>query len=309
MVEHTQEHGVAGMVADDDAPRTNEGARRAIREFLESVHNDDRNSKARTLLVSGAPRSGKTQLAVETTLAGLRAGLAAGDDGSTVMLVPNRRVADLYSDRIIRELGSSERVRPATTLNALAFQLLEIARSRSGDSAPRLINGAEQDALLRHVIAVHVEQHRRGEDGSCETCRLLSAYFEDAGVQAPPARKGVGAAANSSSAGTLDWATIVMDAADANDADEETIADIAANVNAGFIAQLRDVFAHFGGIVASRRDAADGGCAQCGGMDDAGRLPSCGIGGPRWRAPLVAVASGTRIEARVFRSGGPALPW
>ena len=39
------------MVADDDAPRTNEGARRAIREFLESVHNDDRNSKARTLLV------------------------------------------------------------------------------------------------------------------------------------------------------------------------------------------------------------------------------------------------------------------
>ena len=202
MVEHTQEHGVAGMVADDDAPRTN---------------------------VSGAPRSGKTQLAVETTLAGLRAGLAAGDDGSTVMLVPNRRVADLYSDRIIRELGSSERVRPATTLNALAFQLLEIARSRSGDSAPRLINGAEQDALLRHVIAVHVEQHRRGEDGSCETCRLLSAYFEDAGVQAPPARKGVGAAANSSSAGTLDWATIVMDAADANDADEETIADIAAN--------------------------------------------------------------------------------
>ena len=31
------------MVADDDAPRTNEGARRAIREFLESVHNDDHN--------------------------------------------------------------------------------------------------------------------------------------------------------------------------------------------------------------------------------------------------------------------------
>ncbi len=245
MVEHTQERGAAGMDAVDDAPQANEGARRAIREFLESAHNDDRNSKARTLLVSGAPRSGKTQLAVETTLAGLRADLAAGSDGSTVMLVPNRRVADLYSDRIIRELGSSERVRPATTLNALAFQLLEIARSRSGDSAPRLINGAEQDALLRHVIAVHVEQHRRGEDGSCETCRLLSAYFENAGVQADPARKGMGAAANSSSAGTLDWATIVMDAADANDADEETIADIAANVNAGFIAQLRDVFAHF----------------------------------------------------------------
>ena len=291
---------------------TNEGARRAIREFLESVHNDDRNSKARTLLVSGAPRSGKTQLAVETTLAGLRAGLAAGDDGSTVMLVPNRRVADLYSDRIIRELGSSERVRPATTLNALAFQLLEIARSRSGDSAPRLINGAEQDALLRHVIAVHVEQHRRGEDGSCETCRLLSAYFEDAGVQAPPGTEGGGCCCqllvrrHARLGDHCDGCRRCQRCRRGDDCRYRS--ERQCRIHRPVARRVRPL-RRGGGIVASRRDAADGGCAQCGGMDDAGRLPSCGIGGPRWRAPLVAVASGTRIEARVFRSGGPALPW
>lgn len=45
MVEHTQEHGVAGMVADDDAPRTNEGL--AV-PFV--------NSWSRFTMMTGTPR-------------------------------------------------------------------------------------------------------------------------------------------------------------------------------------------------------------------------------------------------------------
>lgn len=198
-----------------------------------------------TLLVSGAPRSGKTTLAVHSTL---RAMQRLGETAA-VMIVPNRRVADVYSDEIIRTLGSSTRMRPATTLNALAFQILDDARERAGRSHPRLINGAEQDALLRHVIAVHVKHWREGESGSCETCRLLAAYFEDAATPADVKAAELNGQENQR---PLDWATIVLDAASDADADWN-VENIAANVNADFVAQARDMLARLDEIGALLR--------------------------------------------------------
>lgn len=40
---------------------------------------------------------------------------------------------------------------------------------------PKLLNGAEQDVIIRKVLASHVEHRQHGDD--CATCDLLRTYF------------------------------------------------------------------------------------------------------------------------------------
>ena len=122
-------------------------------------------------LVAGAPRSGKTRFALDTLVAAMR----RYGDAKAVMTVPNRQVADRLGDEVIRELSAISQARPVTTLPAVAFRIMTAVRSRDGRPLPKLLNGAEQDVVIRRVLAAHADHARRGDE--CATCDLLRAYF------------------------------------------------------------------------------------------------------------------------------------
>lgn len=172
----------------------------------------------RALVVAGPPRSGKTRLATRALLAGME---RFGDGAS--MAVSGRTAADQVSRRVILERGRSERTRPVGTLQALAFRLLTRSRLAQGGRdplLPRLLNGAEEDALLRQVMTVHLEHVQAGDD--CAVCRLLERYF----------RNGAG------------WSSVLV-----GDGQGRVV-----GVADRFIAQLRDMFARMTELGLDRGD-------------------------------------------------------
>lgn len=173
------------------------------------------------LVVDGPPRSGKTAVATRALLAGME----VFGDRDAFMAVSGRVAADMVSRRVILERGSTGRTRPVGTLQALAFQVLSQAVSFSDarrSLLPRLLNGAEQDALLRQVMADHIEHVRAGDD--CAVCRLLERYFQ-------------------SESG---WSSVLVTQSDGQ----------AEGVSNRFIAQLRDMFARMTelGVTSGDRD-------------------------------------------------------
>lgn len=122
-------------------------------------------------LVAGAPRSGKTRFALDMLIAAMR----RYGDARAVMTVSGRQVADMLGDRVIRELSAISQARPVTTLPAVAFRIMTAVRARDGRPLPKLLNGAEQDVVIRRVLATHAEHARRGD--GCATCDLLRTYF------------------------------------------------------------------------------------------------------------------------------------
>jgi hypothetical protein len=79
------------------------------------------------------------------------------------MTVSNRKTADRYADDVVRRLQASSQARPVTTLSAVAFRVIAAIRIRAGAPLPKLLNGAEQDALVRRVLAVHVRHAVSGD--------------------------------------------------------------------------------------------------------------------------------------------------
>ena len=172
----------------------------------------------RALVVAGPPRSGKTRLATQALLAGME---RFGDGAS--MAVSGRTAADQVSRQVILERGRSDRTRPVGTLQALAFRLLTRSRLAQGGHdplLPRLLNGAEEDALLRQVMTVHLEHVQAGDD--CAVCRLLERYF----------RNGAG------------WSSVLV-----GDGQGRVV-----GVADRFIAQLRDMFARMTELGLDRGD-------------------------------------------------------
>lgn len=131
----------------------------------------DLEDLAHVTLVAGAPRSGKTEFALDMLIAAMK----RYGDANAVMTVSGRQIADILGDRAIRELSAVSQARPVTTLSAVAFRLLAAARSAQGKPLPKLLNGAEQDVIIRKVLASHVEHRQHGDE--CATCDLLRVYF------------------------------------------------------------------------------------------------------------------------------------
>ena len=129
--------------------------------------------EASALLVVGPPRCGKTEFAFEA----LMRALERNHGGGAMMTVSGRVTADRLGNRAIRRMGASMKARPVTTLSALAFAVIADARRYEDLPAPRLLNGAEQDALLRRVVAAHLGHAEAGN--LCDTCVLLREYFAD----------------------------------------------------------------------------------------------------------------------------------
>ena len=131
----------------------------------------DLEDLAHVTLVAGAPRSGKTEFALDMLIAAMK----RYGDANAVMTVSDRQIADMLGDRAIRELSAVSQARPVTTLSAVAFRLLTAARSAQGKPLPKLLNGAEQDVIIRKVLTSHVEHRQHGDE--CATCDLLRVYF------------------------------------------------------------------------------------------------------------------------------------
>ncbi|MEK0306975.1 PD-(D/E)XK nuclease family protein [Bifidobacterium favimelis] len=170
------------------------------------------------LVVAGPPRSGKTRLALRTLLKGM----GVFGDERAFMAVSGRVAADSVSREVVRARGSSGRTRPVGTLQALAFRMVCRAKAVSvgtgpgegpvGNPLPRLLNGAEQDALLRQVMAEHVAHVEAGD--SCQVCTLLERYFASEGG----------------------WSSVLVRG-------EDLPGDDGGHVDDRFIGQLRDMFA------------------------------------------------------------------
>ncbi|MDT7509197.1 PD-(D/E)XK nuclease family protein [Bifidobacterium sp. H1HS16N] len=189
-----------------------------VRALIGDRLRNEEGRPTRALVVAGPPRSGKTRLATRALLAGME---QFGDGAS--MAVSGRTAADQVSRQVILERGRSDRTRPVGTLQALAFRLLTQSRLAQGGHdplLPRLLNGAEEDALLRQVMTVHLEHVQAGDD--CAVCRLLERYF----------RNGAG------------WSAVLV-----GDGQGRVV-----GVADRFIAQLRDMFARMTELGLDRGD-------------------------------------------------------
>ena len=151
-------------------------------------------------LVAGVPRSGKTRFALDMLVAAMK----RHGDAYAVMTVSGRQVADRLGDTVIRELSAISQARPVTTLPAVAFRIMTAVRSHAGQPLPKLLNGAEQDVVIRRVLARHAEHAEHGDE--CSTCALLRTYFVVA-----------------------DWSGMVVD--DATDAFANQLRDMLARMN------------------------------------------------------------------------------
>ncbi|MDT7512287.1 PD-(D/E)XK nuclease family protein [Bifidobacterium sp. H1HS10N] len=189
-----------------------------VRALIGDRLRNEEGRPTRALVVAGPPRSGKTRLATRALLVGME---QFGDGAS--MAVSGRTAADQVSRQVILERGRSDRTRPVGTLQALAFRLLTRSRLAQGGHdplLPRLLNGAEEDALLRQVMTVHLEHVQAGDD--CAVCRLLERYF----------RNGAG------------WSAVLV-----GDGQGRVV-----GVADRFIAQLRDMFARMTELGLDRGD-------------------------------------------------------
>ncbi|NEG96766.1 AAA family ATPase [Bifidobacterium sp. SMB2] len=223
---------------------------------------DDAAQVTNTLLVAGAPRSGKTEFAFAALLAALD---EFGEDAAA-MTVSGRVAAEDLGNRVIAHIGATSQARPVTTLSALAFRMIAAARSHAGESAPRLLNGAEQDALLRSVLAVHVSHVQAGDQ--CDTCRLLGAYFAeshwsnliaaDADIRSAPNRP---SGANGQSQPNTPTSTSTQTPPNGRPGDEHradtTDTLLIRGISDAFVNQLRDMLARMNelGATPSKEDA------------------------------------------------------
>ncbi len=181
------------------------------------------SDKPGTLLVAGLPCSGKTQFAYTSLLRGMRRFGSA----HAMMTVSGRTAADELSNRVIRAVGASSQVRPVSTLSALAFRVIADSCATAGNPAPHLLNGAEQDALLRRVVGVHLQHAESGD--MCSTCMLLRNYFA-----------------------SDNWAETVNSESGMSAGNEQTaLALFSRGVSSAFIDQLRDMLARINELGAS----------------------------------------------------------
>ena len=112
--------------------------------------------EAGALRVIGGPGTGKTTL----LLAGVAARVAAGSEPErTLLLVGSRRAAAELRERLLERMhvdgtpGRTSREPLVRTVHSYAFGVLRLHAARNGDPPPRLLAGADQDAVVRDLLA------------------------------------------------------------------------------------------------------------------------------------------------------------
>ncbi|KUH93858.1 ATP-dependent DNA helicase [Mycobacterium sp. IS-3022] len=113
--------------------------------------------------VIGGAGTGKSTLLVQTAAAHIAAGM---DPEAVLLLTGSARLGVRARAAITAELlqaSSHTAVREplVRTVHSYAFAVLRIAAQRNGDPPPRLITGAEQDGIMRELLAGDVEDGDR----------------------------------------------------------------------------------------------------------------------------------------------------
>lgn len=109
-------------------------------------------STARVLRVLGGPGTGKSTLAVELVVAGVRAGARADE---CLVLTSSRTAAARLREQVTAQLDGTSTQPLARTWQAFGFGILRAEAALRGDPPPRLLNGPEQDVVLRDLLAGH----------------------------------------------------------------------------------------------------------------------------------------------------------
>ncbi|WP_250309922.1 PD-(D/E)XK nuclease family protein [Gardnerella sp. Marseille-Q2328] len=212
----------------------------ALQALFDGTLRNAQGQETRAMLVYGAPNTGKTSFAVRAAVAGCR----RWPQRVTAMVVQNRTLAASIDASIIRELGVSRQSRPVGTLASLAFRIISAYCKSQHKPAPKLLNGAEQDALLRKVVRSHVQHVERGDNGDCAVCALLQEYFGTPSWVGTLTCGGEDGANVSATSVTSATATSVTSAASAT-----SVSSTYATVNSqleisnAFMHQLRDMIA------------------------------------------------------------------
>ena len=111
------------------------------------------SSRAPVLRVLGGPGSGKSTLAVELVVDAVRQqGLRAD---SCLVITASRSAAATLRQRVTARLDGTSTESLARTWQAFGFGVLRAEAALRGDPAPRLLNGPEQDVILRDLLAGH----------------------------------------------------------------------------------------------------------------------------------------------------------
>ncbi|WP_102142763.1 ATP-dependent helicase [Mycobacterium hubeiense] len=113
--------------------------------------------------VLGGPGTGKSTLLVQTAAAHVAAGI---EPESVLLLTGSARLGEQARAAITaRLLGSGSRTvvgEPLVrTVHSYAFAVLRLAAQRNGDPPPRLITSAEQDGIIRELLAGDLEDGER----------------------------------------------------------------------------------------------------------------------------------------------------
>ncbi len=123
--------------------------------------------RAGPLRVVGGPGTGKTTLLVASIAARVGSG---SDPARTLLLVGSRRAAGELRERLGGELladlagaaGRTAREPLVRTVHSYAFGVLRLHAARNGDPPPRLLASAEQDAVVRDLLAGELLGPRNG---------------------------------------------------------------------------------------------------------------------------------------------------
>ena len=102
------------------------------------------------LLVLAGPGTGKTTTLVEAAVARVDSGVPIEQ---LLMLTFGRRAAGELRDRITARLGGTVREPVARTFHSYAFGVLRMAAIANRAPVPRLLAGAEQDVIIRALLA------------------------------------------------------------------------------------------------------------------------------------------------------------
>lgn len=229
-------------------------ARTLIQQLRKGKLRTHTGESASVVRIYGSPLSGKSTLAQNLML-----DPAYSDEvrhGSAILICSHRTSADQMSEYLAQKLGSLQAQRPVKTLPALAFRLLRDARLSSGLSQPKLVNGAEQDAAITHILQTHCQHLRNGDE--CPTCELLRHYVavrqaqnaeqhperstDQQGAQEPVRRATQGSAQQATQQTSQQADQPVQSTADA----------VEALITPAFINELRDMFARLSELSITR---------------------------------------------------------
>ncbi len=129
-------------------------------------------------VVLGAPGTGKTSLLTELVATRVAAGT---NPDNIVVLSPNRVAASRLRNSLGLRLGTATNGALARTPGSLAFALAQEHALATGQAAPRMLTGSEQDSIIAELLLGHIEDGFFGQELNHTTYNLarMNMFLHD----------------------------------------------------------------------------------------------------------------------------------